>query len=319
MKLDSLIRDISVMIWKKIELHVTAGERVNEVSITDFFWEQLYVHSSQQTIAAKKKLEKPESVTGADLELWLVDEKKERAIGIRIQAKIINVAGNRYPQLSHKVKSAGDQTSILLNHSMQVEKMIPLYVFYNYFSNQPTTKEEYGMTFAYAHDILDLKNRSTKPGDYEETKKLEPYTSPFHIFFSPPNIENIANKFKVKAAIESGEINSFYRDLNKLPSYAEEMWKSRPQINHLSAYPSSVEYNNFSEEKIKKPKESINHSYIRDVIKSINNKFKIQDKYNAFAYKIKKKNASYRCVDFPKDAPSNSAYIVVVSLSDENI
>ncbi len=74
-----------------------------------------------------------EGVNGADWEWWLTNEAENNWLGLRVQAKILNLKLNEYSHLHHKVGKA-KKTYQVANLKRESAKagMVPLYCFYSY-------------------------------------------------------------------------------------------------------------------------------------------------------------------------------------------
>ena len=74
-----------------------------------------------------------EGVNGADWEWWLTNGAEDSWLGLRVQAKILNLKPNEYSHLHHKVGKA-KKTYQLNNLKRESAKagMVPLYCIYSY-------------------------------------------------------------------------------------------------------------------------------------------------------------------------------------------
>lgn len=107
----------------------TTRINIGEESITDFNLLILKDKHPQeiQTVKCTKPIEAKE---GADWEWWL--GCNDHWLGLRVQAKKIDMANLNYPYLNH-VTRYGNQIDLLIRHSINHQPpMIPIYVFYNY-------------------------------------------------------------------------------------------------------------------------------------------------------------------------------------------
>lgn len=74
-----------------------------------------------------------EGVNGADWEWWLTNAAEDNWLGLRVQAKILNLKPNEYSHLHHKVGKAKKAYQLAnLKRESAKAGMVPLYCFYSY-------------------------------------------------------------------------------------------------------------------------------------------------------------------------------------------
>ncbi len=74
-----------------------------------------------------------EGVNGADLEWWLTNAAEDKWLGLRVQAKILNLKANEYSHLHHKVGKTKKTYQIAnLKRESARAGLVPLYCFYSY-------------------------------------------------------------------------------------------------------------------------------------------------------------------------------------------
>jgi hypothetical protein len=218
-KLIKLVDEISCDIWKKLHDGYKTKQPRNETSITDFIWEKL-LKNIENSIAAQRT-DKGEDKTGADLEWWIWDNSMKRGIALRIQAKKIDTKGKSYPCLDHKVNNI-PQIDLLLKSS-ELDKVVPLYCFYNYIDSDEIQRNN-GWEYAFAHNIFEVKEAE---GLKKITKRavIKDYLSPMRALFSKdynPVDSVVKGYINVNPNLD---INDVYK--TSLPPYIETMINSR--------------------------------------------------------------------------------------------
>ncbi|CAH0283381.1 DUF6615 family protein [Peribacillus sp. Bi134] len=224
------IKRISCEIWDQMHEVIQLQQGANEPSITSSIFSELKkLERKGLSIAIATRTESPENITGADIEWWLEEEGK--FIALSIQAKRL-YSNDEYSQLDYYVgEEKKPQIDILIEYAEQ-NKMIPLYSFYNFIQyeggSDVHTQHDKAWTYAYAHDLLNVKTSS--PSDYQKREYLE----------SACDIKPIYNIFNIgltgvlenyKAVHESINISSYKH--SDCPSYIKEL---KRKINDTMLY-----------------------------------------------------------------------------------
>ena len=146
-------RNTAIETWHRLSDAKDAKMSLGEETITDINLLEI-AKARHPEIKIKKFNKIEEGENGADWEFWLTG-KSEKWLGLRIQAKVINLENDKYEQLHyHK----GDQTNKLINNSMKNNKLIPLYCLYTMcdlsqyvkkfaYKNYVNKHESYGCSF----------------------------------------------------------------------------------------------------------------------------------------------------------------------------
>jgi len=120
--------------WKKLRLSSQVNIRLSEETITDTLL--LYLASRHPNkIKTQKYTKFQESKTGADWEWWITSSSsiQNQWLGLRIQAKIIDVETLEYPHLDYRTSQGQLQVDVLISSAINSSpSRVPLYVFYNY-------------------------------------------------------------------------------------------------------------------------------------------------------------------------------------------
>ena len=178
---------IETSVWDLLQVGRREQHQLGEETITDLI--SLALKTSQKQSVRMINYTKPqEGRNGADW-LWIFyDPSTRQAIGIRIQAKIINFKSNRYPHL-HYTKNGIKQIDKLERLAIR-DHVTPLYVFYSHWPRPtklvkyPTTikryrsKRQFGCAIATLPSIRSLKNR-------DAMKDVGPHLHPWHVLVCP--------------------------------------------------------------------------------------------------------------------------------------
>jgi hypothetical protein len=116
-------------IWKNLKSARGMGIVRDEETITNDLLLNLQ-RSHPRDIVTVQFRKPEEQFTGTDWEWWLTDDR--RWLGLLVQAKILNFAGNKYSSIKYRVgKSKRPQIDILLEQA-EYKGIDPIYFFYNY-------------------------------------------------------------------------------------------------------------------------------------------------------------------------------------------
>ncbi|WP_371136296.1 DUF6615 family protein [Methyloversatilis sp.] len=114
-----------------------------------------------------------EGVNGADWEWWLTNRSKSQWLGLRVQAKILELRSDRFAHLHYR--KSGSIQATKLDRECKKEGLIPLYCFYSHskhisassvghchsFSYSP---ESYGCAIAPVSHVHRLRNAKERCG-----------------------------------------------------------------------------------------------------------------------------------------------------------
>lgn len=152
---------VSQQTWKFLEVARGVRHQPLEETITDnniIEIKALHPRDVITTTFSKRQ----EAKTGADWEWWFTNSATSSWFGVRVQAKILKLASNRYEALHYK-----SQTSVLIADAAK-NKLYPLYCFYSHWlantAAYPTqcgtyrnTPESYGCSLVDAYTIDNIK------------------------------------------------------------------------------------------------------------------------------------------------------------------
>lgn len=124
-----------------------------------------------------------EGVNGADWEWWLTNAAEDKWLGLRIQAKILNLKSNEYSHLHHKVGKTKKtyQIAKLKRESARVG-LVPLYCFYSYGDTMSAAcgsfghaTEAFGCSLASLAHVESLQLAGEKKNFDEVMAKVSPW------------------------------------------------------------------------------------------------------------------------------------------------
>ncbi len=185
MTIGETFRNIAIETWFKLSDAKNAKMTFGEETITDI--NLLEIDKAHHPEIRIEKFNKPEEgKNGADWEFWLTG-KSGKWLGLRIQAKVINLRNNNYDYLHY---NDGEQTEKLIENSMKSSnKLIPLYCLYTMcdlspyeeifaYKNFVDKHEVYGCSFV---DAFTVKNLGKK----KHISHLIQDMIPWHCIFCP--------------------------------------------------------------------------------------------------------------------------------------
>lgn len=167
MSLCDTLKRLSLDTWDKLEASRGAKFQLKEETITDLNILALKTKHSREvstTVFTKKQ----ESRVGADWEWWF-RSAANRWIGLRIQAKIINLRDDAFHHLHYRTSQSSYQSDTLIAHALcSQHPTIPLYCFYLHTYNNaylaawhcgtlPSLKHLYGCSLASAWAVQKLR------------------------------------------------------------------------------------------------------------------------------------------------------------------
>jgi hypothetical protein len=137
MELDQIALKNSAWVWDNLREARSHDFQVGEESITDFIVLNIKKWGAGKIIVDTFTRHK-ESVNGSDWEWWFTGPSG-MWLGMRVQAKILNLASEKYEHLHHKNKN-GQQVDLLVNDARK-NRLIPIYCMY---TNWDTKKYKAG-------------------------------------------------------------------------------------------------------------------------------------------------------------------------------
>ena len=180
------MKECSSWTWNRLREASEIKIHLGEESLTDFNLLKIrLLHNREVFTSTFSKL--AESREGADWEWWFLDKALNRALGFRVQAKVIGMSGT-FDHLYYANKK-GLQVETLCERALK-SKTIPIYCLYSFFENtlsiNPTiTKsglvslEDYGCSIMDAFRVLDYA-RKHKPNKISD---LFLDMIPWHLLF----------------------------------------------------------------------------------------------------------------------------------------
>jgi hypothetical protein len=178
---------IETSVWDLLQVGRREQHQLGEETITDLI--SLALKTSQKQSVRMINYTKPqEGRNGADW-LWIFyDPSTRQAIGIRIQAKIINFKSNRYPHL-HYTKNGIKQIDKLERLAIR-DHVTPLYVFYSHWP-RPTSPAKYPRNASHSGSIREFGCAiATLPSirslnNLDAMKDVGPLLHPWHVLVCP--------------------------------------------------------------------------------------------------------------------------------------
>jgi len=174
----------AIKTWFRLSDSKEAGLSLGEETITDINLLEISL-AKHPEIQVYKFNKGEEGENGADWEWWLTG-KSNKWLGLRIQAKIINLNTGIYNKLHYK-----EQTDKLIKSSMENKpKLIPLYCLYTMYDLSQCFMENYtcksyggmyetfGCSFVNAFVVRELKNE-------KHISRLIKDMFPWHCIFCP--------------------------------------------------------------------------------------------------------------------------------------
>lgn len=174
--------------WRQLSNAHQYRAHLGEESLTDFNLLKIISHHSN--VIETTTFNKPqEGENGADWEWWLTNSDRNRWIGFRIQAKVINVKRNKFEELHYKKKDGTYQVHRLCDQTLHLSyHCIPLYCLYTHWPLDPAvqlkwrcgsyaeTPESYGCSLVDAFHVRD----SIKIANACDLTVLSNYMTPWH-------------------------------------------------------------------------------------------------------------------------------------------
>lgn len=133
----------------------SVGHQLLEETLTDLIILELkQLHPKE--IYCQTFTKPQEGKNGADWEWWLTDPTRSRWLGLRVQAKVLELKSNTFAHL-HYQQQGGTYQSTLLKKAAEQDGLFPLYCLY---ANPPVTAvgwEKYAPSRAYGCAIASVK------------------------------------------------------------------------------------------------------------------------------------------------------------------
>jgi hypothetical protein len=126
MELDEIAVRNSTWAWNRLREARKLDFQIGEESLTDFIILNLKKWGSGK-IAVNTFTRHAESLNGADWEWWFTGPSG-RWLGMRVQAKVLNLASEKYEHLHHKNKN-GAQVDLLISDAKR-KGLVPLYCMF---------------------------------------------------------------------------------------------------------------------------------------------------------------------------------------------
>jgi hypothetical protein len=174
-------------IWATLRTARKHESKIGEESITDFLVLQLKKQSNGSYYIASFTRPK-EKVTGADWELWFTGPSG-KWLGLRVQAKVIAIGGERYSQLHYKRKDGTFQIDQLVADATK-HNAVPLYCLYSYWKSSDTGNLKWPCgTFKknsrfFGASWMSVRHvQMLKPSGVNGLKPVAKFLHPFHCLF----------------------------------------------------------------------------------------------------------------------------------------
>lgn len=201
----------SAWVWNSLREARKLNIQLGEESITDFLIFNL-IKSAGKNLKIKSFTRHQEALNGADWEWWFTGPSG-KWVGMRVQAKIINLSNEKYLSFNHKNKN-GSQID-LLEKDAKLKGMIPVYcMFTNWDPNKYTTPQKCGKHKTYVRhygvSLLSISNaREVKTSKSTHLSKFINYFIPLHcILCSSSSKTKDLPHIVLAAANESGLISN---------------------------------------------------------------------------------------------------------------
>ncbi len=176
-------RGLAFRTWDQLARSRRVGHQPLEETFTDLNLLELKERHAGEVIT--QVFNKPqEGINGADWEWWLTDTARSQWLGLRVQAKILDLIGNEFKHLHYRNGRAYQATR--LQSTCKRLGLIPLYCVYihsntgNEFSYQcgsfANVKESFGCSLV----SLGVINRLRRTGRRRRLSDLAPFCVPWH-------------------------------------------------------------------------------------------------------------------------------------------
>lgn len=219
----------SLETWDRISFaRSRVGLKIYETTITQNLLLNITAFAETETLPIEIFEAISEKSNGNDIEI-VIEIEENKYIILPCQAKIIK-KNKKYSSIKHKVGKTKNQIDLLIQYAQKV-KGIPIYLFYNYFDENPylenTEKEirkryrsfnyeHYGCSIANAYDIKNKFKRSSLEGNIKwkipSFKDLHPNVAvPLYFIALNYNLDSFKKLF-VTASTANQLIKVYSRD-----------------------------------------------------------------------------------------------------------
>ena len=243
MSLCHSFREMAKWTWNQTDRSFRLDSPFNEESITETILLELKeLHPNHLKVVSFSKFR--EHKTGADWEFWFVDQKGQRGVGWRVQAKRIYRPSETYDALHPSDKDPDSQIQKLIRMAHQ-QGLLPVYCFYNSVADLRKIDNVWRCpTFQPGHDLFGCSLALAENVHQLGSNKFEPVSQisvPWHCavccpaFSSsgnlPDRISAFSNEFinKGPASIEP------IKPRDNLPKYVQMLFASTSRIERGSA------------------------------------------------------------------------------------
>lgn len=214
------------------------NHQTSEETITDFIMRELKTwkyRNSHSNFSIREFTKQQEGKNGADFEWdwYFVDSSGRKWLGLRIQAKVLNLKTNKFLYLAHSNKN-GHQLDLLVNSS-NLDNRIPYYCFYLHKDNESPLK---GCSLSSPYKVKQLLQKNNEPS-LDEVLRI---SFPWHLWICNQRIlkkslpENLLVNLKSINLVE----NLGFDNLNFLSE--EEISRIKRFLKRDSENYSSEEY-----------------------------------------------------------------------------
>ncbi len=134
----------------------SVGHQLLEETITDLnILELKRLHPTQ--IYCQTFTKPQEGINGADWEWWLTNPKRSRWLGLRVQAKVLELKSDTFAHLHYRPNRGRAYQSTRLKAAAEMDGLIPLYCLYAHPPASATRWAKYGSSETYGCALLQVK------------------------------------------------------------------------------------------------------------------------------------------------------------------
>lgn len=135
----------------------SVGHQLLEETITDL--NILELKRRHPTEIYCQTFTKPqEGINGADWEWWLTDPTRSRWLGLRVQAKVLELKSDTFAHLHYRPKRGRAYQSTRLKAAAEADGLIPMYCVYAHPPASATGWAKYGSSETYGCALLQVKD-----------------------------------------------------------------------------------------------------------------------------------------------------------------